>query len=143
MKSKIIAFLISFLVAFGGTYLFFQYSGSSTGSDQGSVVGNEVEDEGGEQSIGEMVDAQSGEPLERLGCLNCHAVSSLGIQGGTAGPDLSDAYYVVEGKHGKKLEEYLQAPSSAVMSGVIESNPLTDEDIEALVSLLKEAAEKQ
>lgn len=80
--------------------------------------------------------------LQTKGCLGCHAAAKLNLQGGATGPDLSDAYSNVEGKHGKPLEEFLKEPTSAVMSSVISGNPLTDEEIKEIVEVLKEASEK-
>jgi hypothetical protein len=48
----------------------------------------------------------------------------------------------VEGKHGKPIEEFLKAPTSAVMSGVIGKNPLSDEERKQVLELLKQASEK-
>ncbi|MGP3561442.1 c-type cytochrome [Geobacillus sp. BK01] len=99
---------------------------------------------GKESAKGETANAstQDGNILQKKGCLSCHSVSKLNLQGGTTGPDLSNAYQVVEGKHGKPIEEFLKAPTSAVMSGVIKSNPLTDEERADIIALLKEASEK-
>src|SRR5699024_11461631 len=68
------------------------------------------------------------EALSRNNCLSCHAVEAAGLDGGTTGPDLSNAYEEVEGKHGKPIDEFLQEPTSAVMSTVIEDNPLRSEE---------------
>ncbi|PLS03865.1 cytochrome C [Neobacillus cucumis] len=80
--------------------------------------------------------------LNKKGCLNCHSVESLHLKGGAVGPDLSQAFVNVEGKHGKPIEEFLKAPTSAVMSGVIGKNPLTDEERKQVLELLKQASEK-
>lgn len=63
------------------------------------------------------------------------------MQGGATGPDLSQSYNNVEGKHGKPLDEFLKAPTSAVMSSVIQGNPLSDEQRMQIVEALKKAAE--
>lgn len=80
--------------------------------------------------------------LVNNGCVACHSVSALGMDGGNAGPDLSLAYSQTEDKHGKPLDEFLQEPTSAVMSTVIEGNPLSDEQIQAIVDTLEEADEQ-
>jgi hypothetical protein len=54
----------------------------------------------------------------------------------------TQAYANVEGKHGKPIEEFLKAPTSAVMSGVIGKNPLSDEERKQVLDLLKQASEK-
>jgi cytochrome c551/c552 len=80
--------------------------------------------------------------LQSKGCLGCHSVEALNLKGGATGPDLSQAFNNVEGKHGKPVNEFLKEPTSAVMSGVIGGNPLTDEEINQVVEILKEASEK-
>ena len=72
--------------------------------------------------------------------MGCHAVSGLNLEGGATGPDLTQAFNNVEGKHGKPLAEFLKEPTSAVMSSVIGGNPLTDEEISQVVEALKKAA---
>ena len=53
------------------------------------------------------------------GCIACHAVSALEVQGGVTGPDLSNSYVNVPDKHGVPIDEFLKEPTTAVMSGVI------------------------
>ncbi|WP_414043982.1 c-type cytochrome [Macrococcus sp. EM39E] len=84
----------------------------------------------------------AGEIFEKKGCVSCHSISKLNVKGGSTGPDLSDAYKTVDGKHGKPIDEFLKKPSSAVMSGVIKDNPLTDKERKDIVDALKEASEK-
>ncbi len=155
MKVNSIIFIAGFIVAFAAGYLFF--GGNSTADQGGQDTGNQEEtandntdssDEQGaaddQTSDGEKEEASvpaEAEPLSRNNCLSCHAVESLGAEGGTTGPDLSNAYNVVEDKHGKPLEEFLKEPTSAVMSTVIGDNPLEDEEREAIIEALKKAAE--
>ena len=80
--------------------------------------------------------------LNSKGCLGCHAVDKLGLEGGATGPDLSKAFTEVEGKHGKSLDEFLKEPTSAVMSSVIGGSPLTDEERTQVLDMLKQASEK-
>jgi cytochrome c551/c552 len=80
--------------------------------------------------------------LNSKGCLGCHAVDSLGLDGGATGPDLSKAFTDVEGKHGKPIDEFLKEPTSAVMSSVISGSPLTDEERTQVLDMLKQASEK-
>ncbi|MBM4761612.1 cytochrome C [Bacillus sp. B15-48] len=94
-----------------------------------------------ETPVAETVSA-SGEVLNAQGCIACHAVSSLNLEGGATGPDLSQAFTNVEGKHGKPLDEFLKEPTSAVMASVISGNPLSDEEVQQVVDALQEAAEK-
>lgn len=79
--------------------------------------------------------------IAKRGCIQCHSVGSLNIKGGQVGPDLSQAYTTVESKHGKPIEEFLKQPTSAVMSGVIGKDPLTDEQRQQVLDLLKKASE--
>ena len=79
--------------------------------------------------------------LQTKGCIGCHAVQGLNLQGGATGPDLSQAFKTIEGKHGKPINEFLKAPTSAVMSSVIGGNPLSDDEITQIVAELKKASE--
>lgn len=166
MKMNALIFVIGFVVAFAGGYLFFggngddeapqpvQNTATETEEDatdgEADAEGNEEaqeedeeepteETEEGEDQEGEQTASVDIQPMTN--CLSCHAVDSLGIAGGNAGPDLSNAYAETEGKHGKDLDAFLQEPTSAVMATVIEDDPLTDEDREAIVDILKQASE--
>ncbi|WML55348.1 cytochrome C [Neobacillus sp. PS3-12] len=79
--------------------------------------------------------------IAKRGCIQCHSVGSLNIKGGQVGPDLSQAYTTVESKHGKPIEEFLKQPTSAVMSGVLGKDPLTDDQRQQVLDLLKKASE--
>lgn len=95
-----------------------------------------------ETDTGKTTSSKAGEIFESKGCVSCHSISKLNVKGGSTGPDLSTAYKTVEGKHGKPVDEFLKKPSSAVMSGVIKDNPLTDKERADIVKALKEASEK-
>ncbi|MBU8908336.1 cytochrome C [Desertibacillus haloalkaliphilus] len=145
MKNGIMIFLIGFIVAFVGGY--FIYQGDSTASVDVEQTDPDVTDE---KTIEEDV-ATDTEPttvsaearvISDQGCLACHAVSSLDLDGASTGPDLSDAYNITPGKHGKELDEFLQEPTSAVMTTVIDGNPLSDEDRVAIVEALRKAADQ-
>ncbi|GGB51999.1 hypothetical protein GCM10011409_32010 [Lentibacillus populi] len=156
MKVNSIIFIVGFLVAFTAGYLFFGSDNSSANKDeQPAETQNLSDDEASaddNQAASDKSTAKSEEgdatvpaeaaPLSRNNCLSCHAIESLGAKGGTTGPDLSNAFTEVEGKHGKPLEEFLKEPTSAVMSGVIGDNPLKDEERKAIIEALKKAAEK-
>jgi len=47
----------------------------------------------------------------------------------------------VKDKHGKPIEEFLKQPDSAVMSGVIGKNPLTDDERKQVLEMLQKASE--
>lgn len=153
MKWNILIFIAGFVVAFAGGYLFMGMDDSTAATDQPESSANETEtksEEAGENEAKEeetpdeteAVATGEGEALQANNCLSCHAVESLDLQGGTTGPDLSDAYTTVEDKHGKPVEEFLQEPTSAVMSTVISGNPLPDEEREKIVEALKKASEQ-
>lgn len=142
-RNYFVLFLLSFLIAFGGGYLYFKPS------DTGNVAQPSNPTAPAQPQTQEPVKpektaetAEEGRIFIQRGCVSCHSISALNIQGGATGPDLSKAFENVEGKHGVPLEQYLQKPTSAVMSGVLGSKPLTDEERKAVLAGL-EAASKQ
>ena len=142
LKTNGIIFILAFVLAFAGGYLFFNKGETSelkTATDKESATTETAKDDENEPE--EQASAEF-EILNRNTCLSCHAVSSLGIEGGITGPDLSVAYEGIEGKHGVDLDSFLKEPTSAVMSGVIEGAPLSDDDRAAIVEVLKKASEK-
>ncbi|HEY4601979.1 MAG TPA: cytochrome C [Cerasibacillus sp.] len=155
MKQNGIIFIITFIIAFAGGY--FIFSGGDQADQAQSASSSDTE--ATEQSKAEATDAEKqtdeeadvaeetvpadAEPLSANNCLNCHSVGSLGANGGTTGPDLSNAFTDVKGKHGKELDEFLKEPTSQVMTGVIEGDPLSDEEREQIVEALKKAAEQK
>lgn len=86
--------------------------------------------------------AASAEIFTKRGCVACHSVSALDVQGGVTGPDLSKAYLNVADKHGVPVEDFLKKPTSAVMSSVLGANPLTDEERAQVLSALQAASGK-
>lgn len=146
MKNSIIIFLVFLLIGFGGGYLFnTQGNGPSEvaspdGDSTEATTGTSEE----KTSIPEPTAAisEEGKIINDKGCLACHAVEKLGLQGGATGPDLSKAFVNVEGKHGKPIDEFLKEPTSAVMSTVIGGSPLTDDERAKIVEALKIASEK-
>ena len=159
MKMNGLIFVIGFVLAFAGGYLFLgtgsadeaQETPTPTATEEGSSESEDTdaestEDDSDQEAEEESADADvtldaDTEALARNNCLSCHAVEEAGLDGGTTGPDLSNAYGEVEGKHGKTLDEFLQEPTSAVMSSVIEEDPLEDDEREKIVELLKEVSE--
>jgi mono/diheme cytochrome c family protein len=146
MKTNVLIFVIGFILALGGGYLIWGMDGTDDSAESTTTAPAETEtsdetdtEDADTESAGEtVVDA---EPLVENNCMSCHAVDSIGAEGGTTGPDLSDAYNTTEGKHGKPLDEFLKEPTSAVMSTVIEGDPLSDEEIDNIVEVLKAASE--
>ncbi|GAX91391.1 cytochrome C [Effusibacillus lacus] len=144
-------FALAFAVAFGGGYLVFKQDTPKEAAQQVKTDNakqtqqTDSKEQGGgtKTQPQQTTSADEGKILSQLGCTGCHAVSSLNIKGGVTGPDLSQAYVNVKGKHGVSLEEFLKKPTSAVMSGVIGGKPLKDEERNAVIQALKAASEKK
>jgi cytochrome c551/c552 len=150
MNKAIISFVVCAILGFGLGYLVFdvimgdsgkqpQVAQTSTTEKTETTAAKEESTDAKEATT---VSASEDNILNKKGCLGCHSVEALNIKGGAVGPDLSQAFVNVEGKHGKPIEEFLKAPTSAVMSGVIGKNPLTDEERTQVLDLLKQASEK-
>lgn len=140
MKNLVILFLAGFLVAFGGGYFFYE-SIAATNDDHESHQGvDETETNKVTNKNEGTVPLAEGEIFVEKGCTGCHSISALQVEGSQMGADLSDAYNHVEGKFGIPIEEYLKEPNSAVMSGVIGGNPLSEEELERVIEGLRVAA---
>ncbi|WP_423410830.1 cytochrome C [Heyndrickxia sp. MSNUG] len=148
MQKALISFIISALIGLGLGYAAFEVVGESDDqasetakekTDQSKPASGTKEEEQNDQPTAETVSADDS-ILKSKGCLGCHSVSALNLKGGATGPDLSKAFENVEGKHGKPINEFLKEPTSAVMSGVIGGNPLSEEEIAEVVKLLEEAS---
>lgn len=148
-KQHIITFVVSLFLGFAIGALGFNLVGAT--NERASEKATEAEQT--ENASKETANDTKTEPatatasaedtiFQQKGCLSCHSISKLDLAGGATGPDLSQAYVNVEGKHGKPINEFLKEPTSAVMSGVIGGNPLTDDEINEVVDLLKQASEK-
>ncbi|THE13243.1 cytochrome C [Bacillus timonensis] len=147
MNKSILIFIVSALVGLGLGYLGFEIIPANDSQKTTQVAAHEEpkstnpeKETAVEETTGETVSAEA-ELLQSKGCLGCHSVSGLNLQGGATGPDLTFAYENVESKHGKPINEFLKEPTSAVMSGVISGNPLADDEIENIVNALKKASE--
>lgn len=79
--------------------------------------------------------------LFKKGCIACHAVSPIGNKGNGTAPDLAIAYDDVNNRFGKSLEKFLEEPEGT-MSAVFSQSPLTDEEKQEVISLLKEYSGK-
>ncbi|SMQ58587.1 hypothetical protein SAMN05444673_0044 [Bacillus sp. OV166] len=144
MNKAIISFVVCALLGFGLGYLVFGVIMGDS-EKQPQVAQTETaaaKEESTDAKETTTVSANEDNILNKKGCLGCHSVEALNIKGGAVGPDLSQAFTNVEGKHGKPIEEFLKAPTSAVMSGVIGKNPLSDEERKQVLELLKQASEK-
>ncbi|MBT2696935.1 cytochrome C [Bacillus sp. ISL-40] len=147
MNKAIISFVVCALLGFGLGYLVFGVIMGDS-EKQPQVAQTETtetaaaKEESTDAKEATTVSANEDNILNKKGCLGCHSVEALNIKGGAVGPDLSQAFANVEGKHGKPIEEFLKEPTSAVMSGVIGKNPLSDEERKQVLELLKQASEK-
>lgn len=148
MKTNGIIFIAAFLLMFAGGYFFFSQDNEKTDETKTEVnsttetAADKVEEEATKTEVDESTVSANTEAFNNNSCVSCHAVSSLGIEGGVTGPDLSTAFEGVEGKHGVTLDSFLQKPTSAVMSGVIEGNPLSDKDRAEIIEMLNQASKK-
>jgi cytochrome c551/c552 len=145
MKKAIISFVTSIIIGFGLGYLVFGVIiGDSEKQPQVAQTQNseDVVQTDEPKKDPETVAVDSDNILNSKGCLGCHAVESLDLQGGATGPDLSKAFEGVEDKHGKPIDEFLKEPTSAVMSSVISGSPLTDDERAKVIETLKQASEK-
>lgn len=147
MKKNWITFLVSFAIVFAGSFLYYQWKAPA---DQATDTAEQTP---AKETAPASEPAKTAEPaatatsadgqiFTQAGCIACHSVSALNVQGGATGPDLSKAYENVEGKHGVPLEDFLKKPTSAVMSSVLGSDPLTDEERKMVMEALKKASEK-
>ena len=146
MNVKLVYGLLSFVIAFLLVGVIILTTNIlSDGSDEDTQVTDtdvseeaDETEEGAEEQQASTADAENN-ALVRNGCTACHAVSAIDIEGANTGPDLSNAFSSVEAKHGKPMDEFLQEPTSAVMSTVIADNPLSEEELEAVLNALEEA----
>lgn len=156
MKKAIISFVISAVLGFGLGYIVYEVilhdSGKQSQSAQATDSTTAVKDQKSDLNQGSAKPAAAKtesaktavDPdniLSKRGCLGCHSVAALNLKGGQVGPDLSHAYAEVQGKHGMPIEDFLKKPNSAVMSGVLGNNPLTDDQRKQVLDLLKKASE--
>ncbi|MED3561031.1 cytochrome C [Bacillus xiapuensis] len=151
MNKAIINFVISLLIGFGLGYLVFDVIMKDSGPQQPQIAAhsetgaNTTAKNQGSESKQSAVTTTAADPdniLSKRGCLGCHSVEALNLKGGQVGPDLSHAFVEVKDKHGMPIEKFLTKPNSAVMSGVLGKNPLTDNDRKQVLELLKKASEK-
>ena len=148
MNKAIISFVISLVVGFGLGYLVFEVitgdSGSQTEvakSETSTTASTKDQGSAAKETAATTTAADQDNILSKRGCLGCHSVEALSLKGGQVGPDLSHAFVEVADKHGKPIEEFLKQPTSAVMSGVIGKNPLTDDERKQVLEILQKASE--
>jgi len=145
MKSNtvvnVVLVVVGFLVAFGLGYLIIGSSGEAEEVVQPVEEVEEQEEVDVEDLASQIPD--EAQAFSRNGCLSCHSVESMDVIGGDIGPDLSRIFPEIKGKYGKELEDFLQEPTAAVMSTVIASDPLEDDDRAEIVEFLKLASEQK
>ncbi|MFO0981315.1 MAG: c-type cytochrome [Planctomycetota bacterium] len=74
-------------------------------------------------------------------CISCHTVNGIGgFGGGSLGPDLTSVYARLEGR--KSLAAWLSSPPALTMQPVFGKQPLSAEEVLALVAYLKSVAEQ-
>ncbi|MGC5327130.1 cytochrome C [Brevibacillus sp. SYSU BS000544] len=148
MNKNLLIFFLCFAITFAGGYVYYQSQGSKdVASEPATSTPAKADESKAETPAAPAAPAATassseGQIFTTKGCIGCHSISALNLQGGAAGPDLSKAFVNVKDKHGVPIEEFLKKPTSAVMSGVIGGNPLTDEEREAILKALKLASEK-
>jgi hypothetical protein len=76
-------------------------------------------------------------------CIRCHSISSMGIDAGKLGPDLSGAVVDVERRFGKTLEEFFNNPTGTMSIVLTTRIPLTDEEKREAIETLKIAYQRK
>ena len=77
-------------------------------------------------------------------CFICHAVSSLGVESASKiGPDLSDAVTDVQSRFGRTLDDFLMAPTGTMSVVLATQIPLTPEQRQQAIALLKVAHQRK
>lgn len=151
MNKAIVSFVICAVLGFGLGYLVFNVimgnSGTQTQesaqSGTTSTPKNQTTDskKAPASTTATTTAVDQDNILSKRGCLGCHSVEALKLKGGQVGPDLSHAFVEVADKHRMPIENFLKKPNSAVMSGVLGKNPLTDDQRKQVLEILKKASE--
>ena len=77
-------------------------------------------------------------------CFICHAVSSLGVESASKiGPDLSEAVTDVQSRFGRTLDDFLMAPTGTMSVVLSTQIPLTVEQRQEAIALLKVAHQRK
>lgn len=77
-------------------------------------------------------------------CFICHAVTSLGVESASKiGPDLSDAVTDVQSRFGRTLDDFLMAPTGTMSVVLATQIPLTTEQRQQAIALLKVAHQRK
>jgi cytochrome c551/c552 len=145
MKKAIMSFVISAVLGFGLGYVVYHVINGTSKTEPQTAAKTETSTPAADTKETASAPAATAVDqdniLSKRGCLGCHSVGSLNLKGGQVGPDLSQAFKEVADKHGMPIEQFLTKPNSAVMSGVLGSKPLTDDERKQVIDLLKKASE--
>lgn len=77
-------------------------------------------------------------------CFICHSVSSLGVESASKiGPDLSEAVTDVQARFGRTLDDFLMAPTGTMSVVLATQIPLTTEQRQEAIALLKVAHQRK
>ncbi len=91
------------------------------------------------------VRAKAGDPRGQVfidkGCVQCHKVSKLGVEGQEIGPDLSFAATDVRSRFGTDIESFLRSPTGTMQIVLSSQIKLTEEERESIAKLLSEIGE--
>jgi cytochrome c2 len=80
----------------------------------------------------------------KKGCFTCHAVTSLGIDSAAKiGPDLSEAVTDVQSRFGRPLDDFLMNPTGTMSVVLSTQIPLTTEERQQAIGLLKLAYQRK
>jgi hypothetical protein len=79
----------------------------------------------------------------RKECIRCHSISSMDIDAGKLGPDLSGAMVDVERRFGKTLEEFFNNPTGTMSIVLMARIPLTEEEKREAIETLKIAYQRK
>lgn len=141
---QIIIFLSCFVITFSIGYLYFHMTPQAKKAQPAKTAdtNNAPAAQNAEKPETTTAAAGEGRIFIQRGCVQCHSISALNVQGGAVGPDLSKAYTEVQAKHGIPIQQFLKKPNSAVMSGVLGDRPLTPDEYNAVLAALKAASEK-
>lgn len=147
MNKAILSFVVSVIVGIGLGYLLYAVSGGTgdTPPEEAAAPAATAPAATGASTSGSTTTGATAVDqnniLAKRGCLGCHSVAALNLHGGQVGPDLSHAFVEVQDKHGIPIQQFLTKPNSAVMSGVLGSKPLTDDQRKQVLDILKKASE--
>lgn len=93
------------------------------------------EEEG--QASPEGSPSKAGQFFVEKGCIECHSVRGLSLDGGALGPDLTTAYTDVPIRFGMALEEFMEHPVGTMQLVLSSKISLTEEERELVVEVLR------